>query len=160
MHDIRSVYVVSRSPVMAGLNRADIDRFLAGARKASFVTGEHVVEQGKLETQFCFILSGRLKVVITPKSAMSRGPAGSIRVNELKEGDYYGDHGLIDGAASFASIIAQTPGELVAIPFPQMKAVLDADDRLSRIVYGNLLRQLLGRLRRKEQEYDLSLLYD
>jgi hypothetical protein len=51
--------------------------------------------------------------------------------------------------------MASQPGELIKIQGADFHDIIDTDDRIARTVYENMLRILVQRLRRKDQELDL-----
>jgi CRP-like cAMP-binding protein len=81
-----------------------------------------------------------------------------IRLNRLGPGDCFGEYGLIDGQPASASVIALQPGSLLKLSRDSFERLLAANDRMAKIIYCNLLRLLIGRLRKREKEYDLVLL--
>ncbi|MDX2174852.1 MAG: cyclic nucleotide-binding domain-containing protein [Candidatus Sumerlaeia bacterium] len=158
--DVEALYALTQSPVFHGAPRSALASLAPHARKVLFRADEVVVEQGKLEKHFALIIEGRMKVAMAPKNTPSVNRLSDIKLNELREGDCFGEYSLIDRTATSASITAVTPGAYFAIPVARLEEALEADDRFAKSVYANLLKLLLGRLRKKEREYDLSLLYD
>jgi CRP-like cAMP-binding protein len=74
------------------------------------------------------------------------------------EGDCFGEYSLIDQQPTSASVIATQPGELIKITKPAFDAILQDNDRIAKIVYFNILRILIRRLRKLDTNYNLFLL--
>ena len=63
----------------------------------------------------------------------------------------------IDSKPASASVIAAEPTELLKITGKNFQMVAAHNDRLAKQIYCDLLRILVRRLRRKDQELDLNL---
>jgi formate hydrogenlyase transcriptional activator len=81
-----------------------------------------------------------------------------VQLNTLNEGDCFGEYSLIDQQPTSASVIAIQPGELIKITKPAFDAILQADDRIAKTIYYNILRILIRRLRKLNTDYNLFLL--
>ena len=81
-----------------------------------------------------------------------------VQLNTLCAGDCFGEYSLIDQNPISASVVATEAGELIQITKPAFDAVLQANDRIAKTVYFNILRILVGRLRKLDAEYHRFLL--
>ena len=79
-------------------------------------------------------------------------------MNLLKPGDCFGEYSLIDKAKSSASIVAIEAGELFRLHEDDLDRILNNNLRIAKTFYFNILRILIRRLRKKEDEYDLVLI--
>ena len=70
------------------------------------------------------------------------------------EGDFFGEYSLIDSKPASASVIATQAGELIKITKHNMDNILENNDRIAKIVYLNILKILVERLRHINREYD------
>jgi CRP-like cAMP-binding protein len=81
-----------------------------------------------------------------------------VQLNTLNEGDCFGEYSLIDQQPTSASVIATQPGELLKITKPAFEAILETNDHMAKIIYFNILRILIRRLRKLNTDYNLFLL--
>ena len=65
---------------------------------------------------------------------------------------------MIDDQPSSASAEALAPAKLCFLSKAEFRRLVERHDRLGRIVYANLLRYLVSRLRSKDKELDIFLL--
>src|SRR5262249_49705082 len=80
-----------------------------------------------------------------------------VGLNRLGPGRCFGEYGALDDQPSSASAAATNATKLALVPKAKFRRLLDEHDALGRIVYGNLLKYRVGRLRAKDK--DLDLLY-
>ena len=72
----------------------------------------------------------------------------------------FGEYGVVDDQPSSASAAALGPARLCFLPKAQFRRLLERNDHVAQIVYANLLRFLISRLRSKDKELDLIVLDD
>ncbi len=150
---------LSRSAVFNGLTHDDLMLFCDHCQKANFEESDTLIKEGEDVSAFHVITKGQLKVFLPQRIEGRREERISdVKLNVLQEGDYFGEYGIIGQTPASASIMATEPGELIKIPKDDFNRILTANDRIARIVYHNMLRILIKRLRKREKEYDLILL--
>jgi CRP-like cAMP-binding protein len=81
-----------------------------------------------------------------------------VRLNRLGPGRCVGEYGIVDDRPSSASVAALVPTRLCFVPREALRRLLERHGDVARVVYGNLLRVLVDRLRRKDQDVDLLVL--
>ena len=64
---------------------------------------------------------------------------------------------MIDNQPSSASAQALTAARLCLLATSELRRIVDQNDRIGKIIYANLLRFLVSRLRAKDRELDLVM---
>ncbi len=125
-------------------------------QKVIFREGDTLIEEKHAVSAFYVIIKGQLKVFL-PQYIEGRREQriSDVRLGILNEGDCFGEYSLIDRKPASASIIATRSGELLKIPENDFNRILDANDRIAKTIYHNILRMTINRLRKREKEYDL-----
>ncbi|MEV6653151.1 FAD-dependent oxidoreductase [Streptomyces sp. NPDC051219] len=97
--------------------------------------GEVLFREGEPFEEFLVILSGMVEVIhdyggLDPRTVAVHGP-----------GRFLGELGLLEGQAAFYTAVVREPGEVLAIPVEQQRALVASDPVLGDLV----LRAYLGR---------------
>jgi len=149
---------LANATVMQGLERADLETLLRHANMETASQGWMVLAEGQHSEGLYVVLSGQLKVMLLAlDSRQHPNRVEDIHLSTLKPGDCFGDYSLIDAEPASASVIAAEPSILLKITRTEFEAAIADNDRLAKIVYRNLLRILVRRLRKKDRELDLNL---
>lgn len=113
-------------------------RFSAEAGVRTPAAGEIVIKQGSAAEDGCFYLvtHGFFDVLMD-----------GATVAQLRAGDFFGEKALLDPEGTrAATVLATTPGRLLAIPGTSFKAMLAQEDALARDGGHELLSERLRRL--------------
>jgi CRP-like cAMP-binding protein len=122
---------------------------------------EMVIAEGVPGDALYVVLEGRLQVVLLKiKPGQPARRFSDVSLNELKPHDCFGEYSLFDRQPASASVVALEPCRLCKLTRSNFDQFLAGNDRVARTIYHNLLRILIRRLRRKDQEIDLTLDYD
>jgi len=152
------VEALSHADVFAGLTGGDLKVISKECQRVSFSQGETLIEMGKPSGAFHILTKGKVKVVLPERIEEARDRrASEIILNILKEGDCFGEYSLIEKRPGSASVIGQQPGEVLKLEKARFEDLM-TNDRIGKVVYRNLLRILIRRLRKKEEELDLVLI--
>lgn len=146
--------MLAESVVWARLAPEDLDRVLGSCRLVEVQAGQTLLAEGRRGAGLYVILEGQVEVFLPEQSAGLRRPS-RVRLNVLGPGRCLGEYGVIDDMPSSASASALTPARLCLLAAADFRRIVDEHDRIGRIVYANLLRFLVGRLRSKDKELDL-----
>ena len=147
--------LLGASVVFQHLAPAALDAILARARIVEARPGELLLTEGTPGDGLYVVLEGEVEVFL-PQAAAGGGQRPTpVRLNRLGPGRCFGEYGIVDDEPSSASVAARTPARLCFVPRLELRRLLEHDDGIARVVYGNLLRFLVGRLRRKDQDVDL-----
>jgi len=146
--------VLAQSVVWAGLSPDDLDLVLASCRLLTVEAGQPLLAEGRPGAGLFVILDGQVEVFLPEHSQRVRRPS-RVRLNVLGPGRCFGEYGVIDDMPSSASAQTLTPARLCVLSPSDFRRIAERNDRIGRIVYANLLRFLVSRLRSKDKELDL-----
>jgi len=150
--------LLSKVGTFSGLNAADLQAVLDSCLLQTFGTGDVLVQERQPVSAFHILVEGEVKVLLPETIAGTKQHrVTDIPLSNLGPGDCFGEYGLIDGQPASASVIALRPGSVLKLGRDEFDQLLETNDRMAKTIYRNLLRQLIGRLRKREQEYDLVL---
>ena len=152
--------ILSRSVVFQQLDPAELDPVLAAARVIARAPGELVLSEGTPGDGLYIVLEGEIEVFLPERAASGARRPTRVRLNRLGPGRCLGEYGVIDDQPSSASAVALTAARLCFLPKAAFRRLVEHHDRVGRIVYANLLRYLVSRLRGKDQELDVVILDD
>lgn len=133
----RAREALARVPLFASLSARHLRRVAELCEEQRFMAGAQIVRAGDVGDTFYVILEGEARVV---------GPKGRV-LNRLYPGDFFGEISLLDGGPRTASVIAETPMVMLALPRAAFRSLLEAEP----ILAGRVLRHVAGLLRRTER---------
>ena len=148
-----------------GLTHDEVKIFYDSSERLTCEKPTTLIEKNQAGLVLYIILKGQFEVdlpvgVYIPQQ--TRGQAehrmSKVQLNTLNEGDCFGEYSLIDQQPTSASVIATQPGELIKITKPVFDAILQANDRIAKTIYFNILQILIRRLRKLDTNYNLFLL--
>jgi len=152
------VEILSQVEVFTGLARDDLKVISKECQRVRFTEGETMIEMGKPSAAFYVLTKGRVKVILPERIEGGKDRRVSeIILNTLNEGDCFGEYSLIEKRPSSASVIGLQHGEVLKLEKSGFEDLM-MNDRIGKTVYRNLLRILIRRLRKKEEELDLVLI--
>jgi CRP-like cAMP-binding protein len=149
--------LLAASVVFAGLDAADLDAILSRCRLLRVEEDAIVLNEGQPVDGLYVICEGQVEFFLPELGPRGHRPS-RVRLNALGPGRCFGEYGLIDDKPSSASAQALVPSRLCILPRADFQQLVQRNDRLGKVVYGNLLRFLVARLRTKDQELDVFLL--
>ena len=117
--------------------------------------GQLILTEGTPGDGMYVVLEGDIEIFLPERSGSGVRRPSRIVLNCLGPGRCFGEYGALDDQPSSASAVAITPAKLTFLPKAQFRELLEQHDAIGRVVYGNLLRFLVGRLRMKDKELDL-----
>ena len=150
--------LLASSVVFKGLRTEDLDAVLAVAELVTRKPKELILSEGSLTDGLYVILEGDVEVFLPERAGSGAHRASRVRLNRLGPGRCLGEYGVTDDQPTSASAEALTPATLCFVPKAEFRRLVDRHDRLGRVIYGNLLRYLVSRLRGKDRELDIFLL--
>jgi len=148
---------LAESVVFAQLSAAELDLIMGSCRLIDVPAGQMLMAEGQRGEGLYVILEGRIEFFLPDRSVSGVRRPSRVRLNVLGPGRCFGEYGVIDDQASSASAQAVTAARLSVLPTAEFHRIVDLHDRIGRIVYANLLRFLVGRLRSKDKELDVVL---
>ncbi len=158
MFKTKMVEILSHVEVFSGLTRDDLKVISKECQRVRFTERETLIEMGKPSAAFYILTKGQVKVILPERIEGGKDRRVSeITLNILNEGDCFGEYSLIEKRPGSASVIGFQPGEALKLEKSSFEDLM-TNDRIGKTVYRNLLRILIRRLRKKEEELDLVLI--
>lgn len=149
---------VARSVVFEHLAPAELDLVVAHCRLVEVERGRTVLVEGRHGDGLYIILEGQMEFFLPQRDDPQVKRPSRMRLNVLGPGRCFGEYGIIDHRPCSASAQALEPTRLCFLRREDFQRIVEQHDRLGRIVFANLLRFLVTRLRQKDEELDLTLL--
>jgi len=150
--------LLAGSVVFQHLSPAELDPVLAAAAVIARRPGELILSEGTPGDGLYIVLEGEIEVFLPERAAGGARRPTRVRLNRLGPGRCLGEYALIDDQPSSASAAALTPARLCFLPKAEFRRLVERHDRVGRVVYANLLRYLVSRLRGKDRDLDLIVL--
>jgi len=144
--------------VFQGLAPADLDVVSAACALVETKPGQLILTEGVAGDGVYVVLEGEVEIFLPERSTGGVLRPSRVRLNRLGPGRCFGEYGALDDQPSSASAAAITPAKLAFLPTATFRSLLEQHDAIGRVVYANLLRFLIGRLRSKDKELDLVFL--
>lgn len=129
----RRVNLLRKVEFFSAATDKELEGLAEALREREVAAGAEVVREGRLPTHVFVIVEGSFEVV-------SRGDRGGEArvVNVLREGDHFGEIGLIEGMPATATVRAEGPARIAEIPgraflsfVDQSASLTDVADRIS-----------------------------
>jgi len=116
--------------------------------------GTAIIHEGERLNRLYVLLSGKVEVFL-PQGLSRVTP---VKLTELEPGDCFGEYAFVDQQPASASIRTIEDCEYYQIPFAAFQRFLDEHPTAAAVVYRNLLRIFVKRLREANAELDLFAL--
>jgi len=128
--------LLAQSELFADLDAGELDRILADAHCLQLSRNQVLFNQGDPADALYGVRAGRVAIIL-------QSPDGRESVLTLMEpGDLFGDMPLFDGQARSAQARALETSDLLYVPYPAIRAVLEARPTLLWSVVATLSRRL------------------
>jgi len=152
--------ILANSVVFANLSPAELDLILLSCRPVDVKAGDAVLTEGQRGEGLYVILEGNVEFFLPERSVAGVERPSRVRLNVLGPGRCFGEYGVIDDRPSSASAQMLKEGRLCVLATAAFRRLVDENDRIGKVVYANLLRFLVNRLRTKDKELDVVLISD
>jgi CRP-like cAMP-binding protein len=151
---------LAESVVFEQLSPAELDVVMARCQLLDEPAERELLSEGRQGAGLYIVLNGTVEVFLPERSVAGIKRPSRVRLNVLGRGRCFGEYGLIDDQPSSASAQTVTSARLCFLAAADFRDIVNRNDRIGKIVYANLLRFLIGRLRSKDRELDLVLFVD
>ena len=152
--------ILAESVVFGELSPAELDLIMAHCELVRAPARQELLWEGRKGEGLYIVLEGAVEVFLPERSVAGMKRPSRVRLNVLEPGRCFGEYGLIDDQPSSASAETVTAARLCFLPTDDFRGLVNGNDRIGKIIYANLLRFLVSRLRSKDRELDLVLLVD
>lgn len=150
--------ILTTAPITQGLETSDLEALIAHSQIVNRPSGTTIIAEGQTGDALHILLSGQLDVsLLKANRGRNDNRFSDIHLNTLRPGDCFGEYSLIDAQPASASVIVSEAAEILVITRHAFQTLIASQDRLGKIMYYNLLRILIRRLRKKDKELDLNL---
>jgi CRP/FNR family cyclic AMP-dependent transcriptional regulator len=128
---------LARSSLFAACSKRDLQKIARASDEVEVEAGKVLVEQGSAGREAFVILSGEATVKRNGRKVATLGP-----------GAQFGELALLDGGPRTATVVAETPMQLLVLTQRELATVLDEVPGLSR----KILASLAGKIRELDQK--------
>jgi glutaminase len=141
------VVSLADQPLLAGLAEVEILMLERVMMPLNLALGEVLCTAGDKAEHVYFVCSGALRAELASDSGMS-----SRRLLTVGPGAALGEISLLDGGPRSATIVAEEPSEVRALPFDALADIGASHPGVTATLYRNLARMLASRLRRATEQ--------
>ncbi len=122
---------LKKVPLFTALSQKDLKLVSKRGSDLEVPAGKVLVEQGAAGAEFFVIVSGKAKVTRRGK-----------KVATIGAGDYFGDLALLDKAPRNATVVAETPMEVVVLPQREFAGLIEDVPGFARKLLAGMARRL------------------
>ncbi len=154
-----AVAFLARVHLFEGITKEHAELLWGLCEEVEFAADEILIEEGQNDPPFSIVIDGSIRVVLPSSSRFTRVKRSREAIlNTLAAESCFGEYSMLDDMPASASVVGEKPGRMFRIDHAKLHNLLSLDDHLARIVYRNMLVELVGRLKRRESEIDRSLI--
>jgi CRP/FNR family transcriptional regulator len=128
---IDTVDALQRVPLLAGLERKDLERLSRSFRERSFVEGDAITREGEEGVGFFVIVEGSASVNVHGELKAALGP-----------GDAFGEMALIDQGPRSATVVAATDVRCLALTAWEFRPFVEEHPSVAWSMLETLARRL------------------
>jgi hypothetical protein len=121
-------------PELGGLAMGRRSGFLSGATVAKAAPGEAILKVGEPGDVAYFVLGGRAVAGIPEDT-------GYRSLSAMGPGDFFGEIGALTGSARTANVVAEDATEVLEVPGPTLKSLMDLPE-MSTLINSKLTERL------------------
>lgn len=148
-------HILAASVVFDHLPPAALDHVIARGLLVEAAPGDLLLSEGTRGPGLYVVLEGLVEVFL-PEGAGGRSRRlTEVHLNTLGPGRCLGEYSLIDEHATSAAARSLEGAKLFFLSREEFRAIAEGDPRVGKVIYLNLLRFLITRLRAKDEELDL-----
>jgi CRP-like cAMP-binding protein len=122
---------LSEVPLFSALSRRELGMVAKRAEDVKVEAGKVLVSEGATGSEFFVVLDGTAKVTRRGKKVASIGPGGA-----------FGELALLDRAPRNATVVAETPMELVVLGQREFAGIMDDVPGVARKLLTGMARRL------------------
>ena len=123
--------LLADAPLFEGLSKAQLRRIAKVSGARTFEPGEELVKEGVPGRVFYIVVEGQAKIVRRGRTIGRAGP-----------GDSFGEMAILTTAPRSASVITQTPMEVLTLSGPHLRTILLEQPRIAVRLLDTLANRL------------------
>jgi len=152
----RSLGILKESKIFRGLSDDQVKMISSYTKFLRFNSNDIIIEEGQTGHPLHIILKGQVEIFLPKqmKDHFQERPT-KIRLNQLNQGDCFGEYSLIDNEPASASVIAVGPCEVLKISREHFRKIITSSDTIAKIIYLNMLKVLTKRARESDKVLDM-----
>jgi len=127
----RSVAALAAVPLFDGFSKRHLRRLAAEADAIAFAPGRAIVEEGQAGEAMFVLLTGSARVVRAGR-----------KVGALIPGDFFGELSALDGGPRTASVVPDTPVEVLRVFRHTLRRMVEEEPALAMGLLEGLARRL------------------
>lgn len=127
----RSVAALAAVPLFDGFSKRHLRRLAAETDAVDLEPGRAIVEEGQAGEAMFVVLSGTARVV-----------RGDRKVGALIPGDFFGELSALDGGLRTASVVSDTPMEVLRLYRHTLRKMVEDEPALAMGLLEGLARRL------------------
>lgn len=127
----RSVAALAAVPLFDGFSKRHLRRLAAETDAVDLQPGRAIVEEGQAGEAMFVVLSGTARVV-----------RGGRKVGALIPGDFFGELSALDGGLRTASVVSDTPMEVLRLYRHTLRKMVEQEPALAMGLLEGLARRL------------------
>ena len=148
-------HILAASVVFEHLPPAALDHIIARGLLVEAAPGELVLSEGARGPGLYVVLEGLVEVFLPEGTGDRSRRLSEVHLNTLGPGRCLGEYSLIDEHATSAAARSLGGAKLFFLSREEFRSIAEGDARVGKVIYLNLLRFLITRLRAKDEELDL-----
>jgi CRP/FNR family transcriptional regulator, cyclic AMP receptor protein len=117
-------------PLFAGFKARHLNKLAAETDELSFEPGQSIVMEGEPGETLFVVLTGQAKVT-----------RGGKRVGRVLPGDFFGELSAIDGGPRSASIVAETPMEVLRLFRRTLTRMIEEEPQVALTLLDGIVRR-------------------
>ena len=151
-------HILASSVVFESLSHAALDHISTRGLLVEMQPGEPVLAEGTRGPGLYVVLEGLVEIFLPDgASGRTRRPT-EVHLNTMGPGRCLGEYSLIDEHSTSAAARSGAGAKLFFLSREEFRSIAEGDARVGKVIYLNLLRFLITRLRAKDEELDLFMM--
>jgi CRP-like cAMP-binding protein len=131
LHRNQKVEVIKRVPLFSGLSKRELEAVAAIADEVDLREGKELTTQGRSAREFFVLLEGSADV-----------SKDGRRINQLSDGDFFGEIALISHSPRTATVTTTTPVRALVITDRSFRRILEGSQEIQLKVLEALAERL------------------